>query len=279
MRIGVNACLLRTLLVVDEVHASDAYMTGLLRTLLARREAAGGHALLLSATLGAAARAHLLAPTVRPRVRPLAEAASVSHPLISHRNGTIEAAAGSRERRIAPSLRPWLDAPDAIATQTLDAARTGARVLIVRNTVTGAIAMRRALDAMAPDDPVLFRVQGVIAPHHGRFAAPDRRLLDATVEAAFGKRAERRSGCVLVGTQTLEQSLYIDADLLLTDLCPMDVLLQRIGRLHRHECLRPAGFAEATAIVLVPETRDLSSFLPDRSRGVPSRSWLELRVA
>ncbi|MBY0329312.1 MAG: CRISPR-associated endonuclease Cas3'', partial [Acetobacteraceae bacterium] len=55
-----GACLLRHLLVVDEVHASDAYMTELLRTLLARQVAAGGHALLLSATLGAAARARVL---------------------------------------------------------------------------------------------------------------------------------------------------------------------------------------------------------------------------
>lgn len=266
-----GACLLRALLVVDEVHASDAYMTGLLRTLLARHESAGGHALLLSATLGAAARAQLLAPapTARPRVLSLADAAATSYPLISDRNGVIEVAAGSRSRRIAPSLRPWLDALDAIAAHALAAARAGARVLIVRNTVAGAVAVQRALEAMAPDDPVLFRAQGVIAPHHGRFAAPDRRLLDAAVEAAFGKRAQRRNGCVLVGTQTLEQSLDIDADLLLTDLGPMDVLLQRLGRLHRHDRRRPTGFEEATAIVLVPEARDLSPFLPGRSRGLP----------
>jgi len=57
-----------------------------------------------------------------------------------------------------------------------------------------------------------------------------------------------------VGTQTLEQSLDIDADFLVTDLCPMDVLLQRVGRLHRHTRARPTGFETAQTVVLHPES-------------------------
>jgi CRISPR-associated endonuclease/helicase Cas3 len=60
-------------------------------------------------------------------------------------------------------------------------------------------------------------------------------------------------GRIVIGTQTLEQSLDLCADLLITDLCPMDVLLQRIGRLHRHRRPRPEGFEHARAIVLTPE--------------------------
>ncbi len=77
-------------------------------------------------------------------------------------------------------------------------------------------------------------------------------LLDLAVEQAIGKESAL-GGRIVIGTQTLEQSLDLCADLLITDLCPMDVLLQRIGRLHRHRRPRPEGFAQARTIVLCPE--------------------------
>jgi len=139
--------------------------------------------------------------------------------------------------------------------------------MVVRNTVGGAIAVQTVLEAIAGlDDRHLFRARDVVAPHHGRFAREDRRLLDAAVERGFGKDAHRESGLALIGTQTLEQSLDIDADLMLTDLAPIDVLLQRIGRLHRHRRKRPAGFEQCQVIVLTPEQRDLTPFLSGRGR-------------
>lgn len=65
---------------------------------------------------------------------------------------------------------------------------------------------------------------------------PDRTLKEQALLKTVGKdsSAEVRRGTVVVGTQVLEQSLDIDFDLLITDICPMDLLLQRIGRLHRH---------------------------------------------
>jgi CRISPR-associated endonuclease/helicase Cas3 len=56
----------------------------------------------------------------------------------------------------------------------------------------------------------------------------------------------------LVATQVVEQSLDVDFDLLVTDLAPVDVLLQRLGRLHRHPRPRPAGFESPRALVIAP---------------------------
>jgi CRISPR-associated endonuclease/helicase Cas3 len=136
--------------------------------------------------------------------------------------------------------------------------------------VNAAIATQAALEALLPVDhhPALFRVGEVATLHHGRFAAEDRRRLDEAVEDRFGKRAAPGPS-IVVATQTLEQSLDVDADLLITDLAPIDVLLQRIGRLHRHDRSdRPAGFERACCIVLLPASTDLTPFLQRPRHGI-----------
>ena len=55
--------------------------------------------------------------------------------------------------------------------------------------------------------------------HHSRFGPEDRRLLDTTVQQQIGRDRPNGGGLIVVGTQTLEQSLDLDADLLLTGLC------------------------------------------------------------
>jgi len=303
---GVSA--LRPLLVVDEVHASTPYMLGLLEEVLSRLAAAGGHALLLSATLGAGARRRLMRPgdratrrdtgdsspddDTRPRRAALWRAGD---------NAPVWADDGAiGDRRVALALdrpAPGTPAGDAGAAalaafdpeRVLTAARAGARVLIIRNTVTAALATQRALEAAAADDPgaPLLRVggvgaeSGVPAPHHSRFAPDDRRALDRALEAAFGKDAPAEGGIVAVATQTAEQSLDIDADLLLTDLCPADVLIQRLGRLHRHgDRRRPAGFETPVARLLCPETATLDALAADRKgRGRPRPGLVGLGTA
>ncbi|WP_375380991.1 CRISPR-associated helicase Cas3' [uncultured Sphingomonas sp.] len=256
------AALARSLLVVDEVHASDAYMARLLEQLLDNHVAAGGRALLLSATLGGTARARLL----KHPLPTLAEAEAQPYPALSgHALRPRQASsAGTPEKRVTIETAGIIEDADAIAARAIAAARAGASVLVIRNSVGGAVAVAQAVEALAPD--LASRVNGVATLHHGRFAPSDRRLLDEGVEAAFGK-GRTAAGRVLVGTQTLEQSLDIDADLLITDLAPMDVLLQRIGRLHRHPRKDRGAFAEATVVVLRPADRDLARLLgsvPDR---------------
>lgn len=261
--------LLRHLLVVDEVHASDAYMTRILRHVLARHLTAGGHALLLSATLGAEARASLLNPERRVGPPSLGEAEHAPYPLLSLRTADVQSFGITRhgyEREVAATARPWLETPEPLAQAAIEAAGRGAKVLIVRNTVRDCVATQLAVEATAGEDgrELLFGYADKPAPHHSRFSRDDRKALDNALERRLG--TERPDGgCVVVATQTVQQSLDLDADVLFTDLCPADVLLQRIGRLHRHQGrVRPAGFEGAQAHVIVPQSRDLGALLGER---------------
>ena len=257
------AGLARNLLVVDEVHASDAYMSEVLAAVLDAHLGAGGHALLMSATLGSTARHRWLrrdavdAPT-------LEEAIDAPYPAVSTSSQMIDAGENDRRKDVSVLAEPEMRDFSAVAARAMEAAQAGAKVLVVRNTVDYAIRTQEALlDAAGTyATGLLFSVNGVPTLHHGRFAAVDRELLDTEIERRLG-RGRPAGGLVVVGTQTLEQSLDIDADLLITDLCPADVLLQRIGRLHRHrqnDDSRPAGHDRPHCIVLTPGD-DLSPLL------------------
>lgn len=242
-----GAALCRALLVIDEVHASDPYMTEVQTTMARAHLALGGHVFLMSATLGSAARRKWFGGG-GGLAEPACEAAR-PYPAIwtptEFRAVAPDASAG-KTVRVTPHAE-W--SGEAAAGLALTAARRGARVLVIRNTVDRAQATHAACLARAPE--LLLTVNGRPTLHHGRFAAEDRALLDAAVEEVLGKSGPM-GGRIVIGTQTLEQSLDLCADLLITDLCPMDVLLQRIGRLHRHRRPRPEGYAAAHAIVLHP---------------------------
>ena len=255
-----SVCLDRHLLVVDEVHASDPYMREVLKALLDGHLKRGGWALLLSATLGEVA-AHAF---FGHKILPLDQALQRPYPLLSTRRES-HAMPAARARRIAVTLEPTLTNDHAIVPQLTQALQVGARVLVVCNTVARANALFRLiehdLEQKHPDLlQALFALNGVRGPHHGRFAREDRECLDANVTAALGKNSTPGAR-LIIGTQTLEQSLDIDADWLVTDLAPMDVFIQRLGRLHRHERLiRPIGYETPRVLVRVPD-RDLASYL------------------
>lgn len=262
-----SGAMLRLLLVIDEVHGSDTYMAQILRNVLDQHRRAGGHALLMSATLGSKARARLLRTSGPTKPPEPADAVATPYPA-TWSDAAPDAPLGRPEapraegRAVRIVIEPdWHDG-SAVVARALDAARNGARVLVIRNTVRSVIATQQALEAMEP--MLLLSVAGasgtVRTPHHARYAAEDRMRLDATLEAILGKDAPRRCGSIACASQTAEQSLDIDADLLITDLCPADVLLQRIGRLHRHRGRpRPAGFEQATCVVLAPGQDELAA--------------------
>ena len=287
------ACLARNLLVVDEVHASDTYMGAILEALLEAHLNAGGYALLMSATLGSVARRRWLLRgqhTIREDL-PLDDAISIPYPAVSTRSfdkdndeNVVPAGENNKDKTVRMEAIPAMPDFAQVAERALQAARAGAKVLVIRNTVNFAISTQHAVEsAAAPDEhDLLFAHNGITTLHHGRFAANDRRLLDEQIETLLGKDSAP-GGRIVVGTQTLEQSLDIDADLLITDLCPVDVLLQRIGRLHRHQRDdRPAGAQEPVCIVLTPEGNDLSFLLTSRQNtnglGLNGKVYEDLRI-
>lgn len=273
-----HALLARSMLVVDEVHASDAYMTVLLEKLLQAHLKAGGQAMLLSATLGATARTRYLSIGHKKLIQPsLTDACAIPYPAISSRNASgvhlQQVAGNSQHKTVYWQTLDAMDDPARIATLAAQAAAQGARVLVVRNTVPAAVATLKALEqlAQAQGGSWLFKVNGVSTVHHSRYSRQDRPLLDKAVETQLGKQRQDFEGRVIIGTQTLEQSLDIDADLLISDLCPMDVLLQRIGRLHRHarpDEERPEGFRQPRAWVLTPGGNDLTPMLKRARNGL-----------
>lgn len=282
-----HALLTRSLLVVDEVHASDAYMSALLEHLLRAHRRAGGHALLLSATLGASARARLqvLAHAdqpcpPRPHLPSLETACTMPYPALSNGTRLQPLLSTSDHKTVHWQTLDAIDDPARTARLVIEAAACGARVLVIRNTVPAAVATLREVETVATalgHPEWLFTLtpssnaRPVSTLHHSRFSRQDRPLLDRAVEQRIGKQRQQPGGVIVIGTQTLEQSLDLDADLLVTDLCPMDVLLQRIGRLHRHSrpaTERPDGFRSARTWVLTPTGHDLTPNLKRARHGL-----------
>src|SRR5690606_13791348 len=123
------------LLVVDEVHASDTYMEWLLNHLLDQHARAGGHALLLSATLGSAARTRLLGRKIS-EIPDVAEAAAMPYPAIStssHPAPRQHAGRGT-PKTVALALESRIGEPETVSRIALEYASEGAKVLVVRNT-------------------------------------------------------------------------------------------------------------------------------------------------
>jgi|DewCreStandDraft_4_1066084.scaffolds.fasta_scaffold08039_9 CRISPR-associated endonuclease/helicase Cas3 len=205
--------------ILDEVHSYDLYTGTLVDALIRRLRELGATVIVLSATLTKGRRAQVLG------VENTA-AASDAYPLLSASGQRVREAVckAPRDKRVAVR---WLE-ESALAQEALEAAERGRCVLWIRNTVAEAQQTYRALkSAIQEGGPGL----GLL---HSRFPLYRREEIENHWMQALGRHGERPKGCVLVATQVVEQSVDVDADLLITDLAPTDMLFQRIGRLHRH---------------------------------------------
>lgn len=265
--------------VLDEVHAADEYMSTYLTGVLAWLGAYGVPTVLLSATLPPGRRTELVAayrdgrrPPRPGRTQSWRQAAGqplpapptdapAGYPLLTLVDGdrVVHQVVPASGRRAEVRIERQ---DDASLPQALGAAlREGGTALVVCNTVTRA--QRRAEELRPVFGPDVLLV-------HSRFLAADRQALEQQVRDALGppEAARRPDRLVVVGTQVLEQSLDIDADLIATDLAPVDLVLQRLGRMHRHR--RPVAarpFPVRAGRCLVTGVADWTAPVPEAVPG------------
>lgn len=254
--------------IVDECHAYDSYMQQYLMRVLEWLGAWGCPVILLSATLPTSIRDDLIdayrngraaqgaclasaadssdASTVPSRRRlsrkeraraekrvPESISVDEEYPLITIASESsikrVECSPSSRSAQIDVSV--LRDEPEALIALLKEGLSEGGIAGVMCDTVTRAQAAYRVLRDYFGNDEVMLA--------HARFMDLDRmenetvlrNLLGPDATHSNGKRPERM---IVVGTQVLEQSLDIDFDLLVTDVAPIDLLMQRLGRVHRH---------------------------------------------
>ncbi len=218
-------------LILDEVHAYDAYTSEPLKRLIGFHAALGGSVILLSATLTCKQRADLVGafqggtqPNPEPTGYPLLTQANMRDILVEQAVATRASVA----RQVGVRLR---HDETALLEEIRAAVEDGQCICWIRNTVNDAREAWRTLQAanwLDNDKLHLF---------HSRYALTDRLRIEQEMLARFGKDStpEQRQGQVLIATQVIEQSLDLDFDRMISDLAPIDLLIQRAGRLHRHQ--------------------------------------------
>ncbi len=227
--------------ILDEVHSYDVYTGSLLDELVRRLQQIGCTVIILSATLSAARRKTLL---------PVLSDVSDAYPLMSGSSSgetMVHALPAPVPRRINLRMESWDTL--SIAKEAVKAAEMGQCVVCIANTVAKAQSWYRAI--VSEQKANSFEV-GIL---HSRFTQVDRERIEGEWLDRLGKNTEQRpQGCVLVATQILEQSVDIDADWMLSELAPTDMMLQRMGRLWRHDRKqRPCVAPEFVVICGNPE--------------------------
>ena len=232
--------LFRKVLIVDEVHACDSYMQRVLESLLEFHAFSGGCAILLSATLPQAMKQALLKAYARGRGLAQGERTPPQPPLRSRDfplATTWHAGMGVQVREQPLASRPevcrsvalrYVADRQAVIDMIEGALAQGRCVCWMRNTVA---------DAVEAFDDLRHRVgTDRITLFHARFALKDRLTIEARILDLFGpgSRGDQRRGHLVIATQVVEQSLDADWDVVVSDLAPIDRLIQRAGRLQRH---------------------------------------------
>lgn len=239
--------------ILDECHAYDAYMSQYLYKVLNWLGAYGVPVVVLSATLPGDKRKKLIDAYLneenmtvmeydplfdkeKPEAPPLPSyATTCDYPIITFTDGCNihQRRIDGKQRKLEVELTV-LSEDDQITVILKELLSEGGCAGIIVNTVKRAQKVASKLREFFGEDVELL---------HSRFLAMDRAQKEKDLFANLGADSERKGTrpkrCIVVGTQIFEQSCDLDFDVLISDICPMDLLIQRIGRLHRHQHRRP----------------------------------------
>lgn len=245
----------KKVVVIDEVHAYDAFMDQHLYRALEWLGAYHVPVVVLSATLPKTKRNQLLDSYFHGKYgKSMARMAdftqvpadweeSEAYPLVSILDGKqlqqlTEFEGQSDQIPLQVKVGKMGSDEDELVSQVLHAIEKGGVAGVIVNTIDRAQKLAAKFSGQV-DMLVL----------HSAFISADRFKLEKKLEQAIGKNARRPDRLVVIGTQVLEQSLDIDFDVLFTDIAPIDLLLQRAGRLHRHAISRPVGLTAPRLVV------------------------------
>lgn len=231
-------------LVIDEIHSYDAYMSESLHRLLEWCHAMQVPVVMLSATLPPKKKRELFQSYT---TQPL----SSSYPLITaiSDDGTVhETVIPFTTHKMTANVRtsPILNDPEKIAEAAIAEVADGGCLCVYMNTVKEAQAVYSAIKSKYTGDLILY---------HAQFPIRRRVELEKACIKRYGKDTSNRPArSILVATQVAEQSLDVDFDVVYTAIAPIDFILQRLGREHRHESTkRPARHRTPNLVVLCPD--------------------------
>lgn len=212
--------------IIDEVHAYDAYMNEYLEMALQWLGSYNTPVILLSATLPSARRMSLIRAYLGIKKSDDRFEKEQGYPLLTWTDGK-----DIRQQKLSydgahKTVSVKTCVSDDVVQLVKNVTENGGCVGIIVNTVRRAQMFAELLQDNAK-----------VLLYHAQFVLPDRAKKEKQLVDLVGKNStpESRNGLVVVGTQVLEQSLDIDFDMFITDICPVDLLLQRMGRLHRHD--------------------------------------------
>ena len=242
-------------LIIDEIHAYDAYMLAVIKDLLKICGELDVPAIMLSATLPISTKNDLLGVLGDGDIE-----LHNGYPVISYvtKDGRVHEHVSRQympDKKISCELLPILNDNDKIALYAVDAVKDGGCECVIMNTVADAICVYDKIKKNKKNDCKIIL-------YHSRMTINARDKTSRKILAMCGKdRTKRPERVIIVGTQVLEQSLDIDVDYMITAICPIDLLFQRIGRYHRHGdegTIREHVVVANTVQVLIPAT--LSSY-------------------